>query len=264
MYKIMQLSDRCRRRIKLALLNVYELKEHEEIIMQNAKRLVRELYNDKVLYNPIIVSQDDNIILDGAHRVWAFQKMGYDKIIGMLVNYDDDSIKVDRWIRKISFRRNNIHFLLGRLFDTFSLEEISRDHEYINNDKNGYVWILGKLFRINELNRYDLIKKLYGFERYILTSGYGNIFFVKNFSFDDKFIYIIPPKFSKSDIRYFVNRGKILPPKSTRHMLQYRVINLNIPISCFNGNECSIKNILDKRKIILYNDFTCTFMRLEK
>ena len=102
MHILKQIAIKNGKSITLALFNIDELKVHEEIVLENAKRLFQQISYDGILYNPIIVSKKDYIILDGAHRVWVIRRMGYKKIIGMLVDYNDESILVNRWYRRIS------------------------------------------------------------------------------------------------------------------------------------------------------------------
>ena len=55
----------------LEVVRVGSLLRHEEILPRVADRLILEFKNWASLHNPIIVDEN-NIVLDGNHRVYAF------------------------------------------------------------------------------------------------------------------------------------------------------------------------------------------------
>ncbi len=248
--------------ITLALFNIDELKAHEEIVLENAKRLFQQVSYDKVLYNPIIVSKKDYIILDGAHRVWVIRKMGYKKIIGMLVNYDDKSILVDRWYRRISVPMLRYDIFFKMFSENFSLRKIdSINLDKIYDGEKAFISIFGKLFYIDEnREKYEIVLRLREIERNIMYRYGGRISYVDNFSLDKKYVYIIPPRFLKEDIRKIVKESRILPPKSTRHLIPYRIMNLNMPILYFNGSSTGINDVLEGNNFLVYDDLKKIFV----
>lgn len=63
----------------------------------------------------------------------------------------------------------------------------------------------------------------------------------------EKTIHLIPPKISKKDIYSVTMQNQLLPPKSTRHILPYKVPPLNVPLSFLNGHANEIKKVVREK-----------------
>jgi len=80
--------------MKLETLPLDVLKPHEQFTEGRVQAVLRDLKKPYVLWFPILVDDTDYIILDGHHRVEAFRRLGLDKILARLVDYDSPDIKV--------------------------------------------------------------------------------------------------------------------------------------------------------------------------
>ncbi len=78
--------------IKIVLIE--DLKPHEQVIEENLKKLIADLKRRKLIINPVIVDENNMVILDGHHRVAALKKLGYAKAPVYFVNYYDKSVRV--------------------------------------------------------------------------------------------------------------------------------------------------------------------------
>lgn len=82
---------------KLMILEIAKLKEHEEVSEEHLKEMKDWLMREGVQIDPIVVANDQFIILDGHHRVKALKEMGYSKVLAYLVDYQDEEIEVQSW-----------------------------------------------------------------------------------------------------------------------------------------------------------------------
>lgn len=146
--------------------------------------------------------------------------------------------------------------------ENFSLRKIdSINLDKIYDGEKAFISIFGKLFYIDEnREKYEIVLRLREIERNIMYRYGGRISYVDNFSLDKKYVYIIPPRFLKEDIRKIVKESRILPPKSTRHLIPYRIMNLNMPILYFNGSSTGINDVLEGNNFLVYDDLKKIFV----
>ena len=78
----------------ICLLDLEELKEHEEIRPDYLEELKNEILCDGILKMPIAVDKETYIILDGHHRLHALKRIGCKKIPVILFDYQSPEIEV--------------------------------------------------------------------------------------------------------------------------------------------------------------------------
>lgn len=84
-------------RYRFAIVEISKLRHHEAIQDDLLEKCVQMLENDGVFKVPILVDENDFVVLDGHHRVEALKRMGYTKIPVYLVDYWDKAIEVTTW-----------------------------------------------------------------------------------------------------------------------------------------------------------------------
>jgi len=77
------------------LLSVNKILPHEEVVLERMDKLVEYLTSLKpyIIIPSILICSKTNMIIDGHHRFYALQKLGYDKVPITRINYDSDLIK---------------------------------------------------------------------------------------------------------------------------------------------------------------------------
>jgi len=78
----------------ICLIDLEELKEHEEIRPEYLEELKNEILSDGILKMPIAVDRKTYIILDGHHRLHALKKIGCKRIPVIFFEYQSPEIKV--------------------------------------------------------------------------------------------------------------------------------------------------------------------------
>lgn len=81
----------------IALMNINDLKEHEEVDLGHLKKLKSQIIREKVLKKPIAVDKNTKIIIDGHTRFNSLKQLGYSKIPVFLIDYSSPEIFVRTW-----------------------------------------------------------------------------------------------------------------------------------------------------------------------
>jgi len=84
---------------RITLIDIGDLKPHEEIIEQLVTELARSIRDQKEVRDPLIVDRQSLVILDGMHRYNALKKLNCQRAPACLVEYDDERIGVGAWFR---------------------------------------------------------------------------------------------------------------------------------------------------------------------
>lgn len=89
--------------MKLTLIDIDKLKAHEKVLPRYLDTLRESIKRDACVKNPIIVDQDNYVVLDGSHRHIALLQLGCVKAPVLLVNYYSPHIDIGSH-RKHQFR----------------------------------------------------------------------------------------------------------------------------------------------------------------
>lgn len=87
---------------KIKVIAIKKLKAHEKVNKSNLNKVKESILKVGYINNPIIVDQNNFIILDGHHRTKALSDLGCKKIPVFFVDYKNKNIRV------ISRRKNYI------------------------------------------------------------------------------------------------------------------------------------------------------------
>ncbi|MFA6080806.1 MAG: ParB N-terminal domain-containing protein [Patescibacteria group bacterium] len=79
---------------RICLIKINKLISHEMVSPRKLKQVRDDLMIKGYIKNPVVVDQENFIILDGHHRVAALKQIGADKIPVYLVDYQNKNIRV--------------------------------------------------------------------------------------------------------------------------------------------------------------------------
>ncbi len=82
---------------EFALVPISELHAHEQIEEENVADLVEQIRRAGVFVDPIWVSRDTLVILNGHHRVEALRRMGATRVPAWLLDYETDLVSLEPW-----------------------------------------------------------------------------------------------------------------------------------------------------------------------
>jgi L-serine kinase (ADP) len=229
--------------ILITLRKTSELRPHEETVPEDLKRLVNALKDNPVLRHPIIADRTTGIVLDGTHRLAAIKQLKCNFIPSALVDYDEPQIVIERWFRL--FSGPNIESLekgLRRL----KPQEISRDEGEEGLSKRRWYATVEKsteclAFPTHNARPHEMFRDAYGIETAARKEGVRVAYQDnKGLESDDPESLIMSTiKIEKKEVVDTVQKGRLLPPKSTRHLVPSRPLGGGVPIDWLQGSDFS-------------------------
>ncbi len=218
----------------LDIIPLEDIKPHEQTIATNYKNLLEKTRRTGLFIDPLVVDKKTGFLLDGHHRFKVMKEMGCRGAIVQKVNYMKDYIKLGTWFPFVRETR--------KIFNKFEFEEVDFDLAKQELEKMKIPFI----YRIYTKTQ----KKTYIFKD-IETRGFYGMF--KNqsklthqlekqgihleYCADDLFENYLKKRHGvlirripkKEELIELATKGKVLPPKSTRHEIQNRLIRINMP-----------------------------------
>jgi hypothetical protein len=238
--------------LELKVVPVKTLLQHEQIIPHKAGRLTYEFKNLAHLQNPIIV--DENyVVLDGNHRTHVFNALNFKYIPVCKIDYLNDSTKLRCWFRLLG-QVPNIGIVektfessgcrLHKVPDKSSLMEILETHK----DACGIQCTDGCIFiefpeRVSQdaVAIFDLLqqiqRQLTSLEitlDYIPCNAVHTELFCSKLNVNQAVVWT--PRLTKKAVISAAKKKKMFAPKTTRHVIPARPLNVNVPGYWLNEN----------------------------
>ena len=232
--------------LRLSVIEVEELKPHEEVIDEVVEKLSREISADGEVRDPLIVDQDDYIILDGMHRFSALKRLGCRFAPCCLLDYDSPKIKVGSWFRlftvddPIPVAQN----LLSKMKLNYSKRKVDAasmgyDAESVVLTKDGTIFSLS-----SSLDPVERCRTGTNIEKLLVNDGHDVTYLseanaMQRLRCDKANLAIAMPVFRKEEIREFGLEGRLLPHKVTRHIIPSRPLAVDIPLTLLTNATIS-------------------------
>jgi hypothetical protein len=249
--------------LRLSVIEVEELKPHEEVIAEVAEKLSREIRADGEVHDPLIVDQDDYIILDGMHRFNALKRLGCRFAPCCLLDYDSPKIKVGSWFRL--FTVNDPMPLAQTLLSKMNLNYSKRQVDAATMSYDGESVILtkdGTIFSLpSPLDPVERCRTATNIEKHLVNDGYNVTYLsednaMQRLKSDKANVAIVMPVFRKEEIRDFGLEGRLLPHKVTRHVIPSRPLAVDMPLAVLTSATISrqeanskLSELLARRRI---------------
>lgn len=258
-------------KLQLEVVPVESLLLHEEIIPEQARRLVLEFRNWANLQNPVIVDKH-HMVLDGHHRAFVFRQLGFAHILVCKIDYFNTAVQLRYWFRRMGkmgkrdFLRRCIEEMNGNLQQVKDRETLRK---ILTENKFRYGIQQGDFFASvsfpghvvdDAVSAYTLVEMMQ--ERliragktldYIPCQAVQDETFCQNLRPDEMVIWT--PQISKEMVVDAVNRDRRFAPKATRHLIPARPLNANIPITLFKKQvsleeiNAILSDLLQKKKL---------------
>ena len=234
-------------KLRLSMLDIEELKPHEEVIQDIVAKLSSEIRIDGVVRDPLIVDEVDHVILDGMHRFNALKRLGCRFAPCCLLDYNDPRISVGSWFRTFTFEEPDSAVQkalsnLGLENSTTKLSEISNyDPDAIALTRDGSQFSLQGSMSVLERCRtaasieIDMVKQ--GREVTYLSEAQAG----QRLASGAASLMIILPVLTKDEVRTFGKEGSLFPHKVTRHVIPSRPLAVNVPLSLLTDVKLSTR-----------------------
>ena len=238
--------------MRLAVVRVESLKEHEETLPQVAETLALELKNWAHLQNPIIVEKN-HIVLDGNHRTFVFKKLGFRYISVCQIDYFSEHVGLRYWFRLLKGVRGTeglyriVQAMGGRI--TPANDRVALSHAIeaspfaIGVEYGAFCGVIRFPAEVvpDAVSAYDALERL---QEGLVQDG-ADLEYVPCQSLSDAgfcrqiektTLVIWTPRITKDMVIEAARSGRVFAPKATRHLVAARPINVNVPIRWFREN----------------------------
>ena len=231
------------------MVEVDELKPHEEIIPSIVRQLADEVMREEKLRDPLIVDREYHIILDGMHRFNSLKQLRCRFVPCCLVNYDSPLIKVGSWFRlfKVENEEAISEELLREAKVNYSKQHVDPKNlnytgQTVIMTRLGYEFLLPEPMDLIQRSRTAVV-----LEKAMVRKGPPVKYLseivamqeLKNSS--DSNLVISLPIFTKQQIRDFGLTGRLLPHKVTRHVIPSRPLEIDVPLQMLTDRDISIE-----------------------
>ncbi len=219
--------------IVLCCVDVSEIMPHEEADKRVLEATRKYVTRSNRIKDPIIVDRRTGVILDGTHRYAVAKELKIEKLPAACVDYADYRIHVKGWVLNI-------------LGTTPVPDELAKEWKVSGHPRPGRLTLFyrGEFYASDPGETMELLRKARDISQRIEETG-G---IVIRDAFPKKGIpAIYLPYPSKPEIISNAIMHNLYPPKSTRHVVPGRPMNLNFPL----GAECDIRELIFKRTMRL-------------
>ena len=230
-------------RASLAVVSLGDLRRHEATSPEGEASVRALLAEARVLSWPLVVDAESGLILDGSHRAVVLQRdLGARHALVQRVRLDAADVRVGTWCRVVEG-------VTGEAFESarraLGLEPGGRDGVLCHYGGRVYTRRPG-----GPLAPPDLGDAL---ERLLASNGQG---FRARLVEDDAAqawervagaVVVRPPAVDKIAVRQGAD-GLLLPPKSTRFRLPFRVFGLEVPLAALAGGREALLALLERER----------------
>lgn len=272
---------------QLSIIPIEDIIPHEEFDEKRTLPLVEKIKEVGFISNPILVAPLDDreekyLQLDGMNRLSAFKKLGFKSIIAQIVDYNSqDAVELSSWVHMVNKNLNAflqfLRTIKGCIVQTDTMESIG--HHYVMGenldklctiiDKKYHVYTVmsgGKLWE-----KVDIINKIvaYYHEKIIRDvlpqrADYHDVRMMFHAHTESSFMLIFPT-FARHQIFEVVRKKVLFPSGITRHIINRRCLDLNLPLSMFDSRisvgeqNKMLENKLLRRSFRIYEEATVYF-----
>ncbi len=225
--------------LKVTVCPLADLKPHELTVESLLKRLIKAIVRSGVVYDPLIVDEASLVVLDGMHRLEALRRVGARFVPVCLVDYMSDEILLKRWFRVV---RNppDSRAVEGKLASMgLSVERVSfaearrmvdeREAHFAIHWRDSSLVAKGSCVSVAEA-----FAKLREVEGFMSRLGSAISYLAEEEALETfaegGCALITTMQLSKREVVELAERGVLLAPKSTRHVIPVRPLSVNVPL----------------------------------
>ncbi len=218
-------------------MNLEDLKPHEEVVDPIVGSLADDILNVRLLRDPLVVDQDDRIILDGMHRFNSLKLLKCRFVPCCLVDYNSSQINVGSWFRL--FRVDEPEHMAEELLNETQLNYSKSQVDLANTSYSLQTVVLtrtGAEYSLPEpLDPIQRARTAVNLEKVMVKKGHAvtylsEIVALQELRSGEVTFIISVPIFTKLQIREFGLTGHLLPHKVTRHIIPSRPLGINVPL----------------------------------
>lgn len=239
-------------KLNLEIVPVSSLHPHEEILPHAVNKLTLELKGQVELKNPIIIDEN-GIVLDGNHRMFAFKMLKLKYISVCRIDYFCQAVKLKYWFRVFENCRDTgrlqrvldeMNVSIEPVADQASLEKILGTGRFNWGIQQGRFFAV---LRFDEKIVHDAVSAYAQIKKFQqkLSVEYHDLKYlpcgrVRDCDFrdglDEDAAIIWTPRITKEMVVQAAKQGRVFAPKTTRHLIPARPLNVDVPVNWFREN----------------------------
>lgn len=233
--------------LDIALVLTDRLLIHEETIPHHLIDLENSIRCDGVQSAPILVDRQTGVVLDGMHRTAVMHHLGCRFTCACYLDYFNPSIKMQRWCRIIKGEFTPEKAL--NMLETHCISLTPMEEQGDPEEEDALLLVFKDSTYKADAETLDLLEtftKINQFEDKLNASGYTvnhgtETEAYKMVQSGEYAAAIYPPKIKKKQVIEVAQRHQVFTPKSTRHRLPARPVQVNAPLELLKDKEISIE-----------------------
>jgi hypothetical protein len=230
-------------RASLAVAALGDLCPHEETSPEGESRVRELLAQARALSWPLVVDGQSGLILDGSHRAVVLARdLGARHVLTQRVRLDAPDVRVAAWCRVLEG-------VSGAAFDharrALGLEPGA--HEGLR------CHYAGRVYTRRGSDAPEAHGVAAALERLLSSNGHQpgarvvEEEAIRGWLAAADVVVIEPPAVDKDTVRQRA-AGPLLPPKSTRFLLPYRVFGLGVPLAALAESRAAVADLLERER----------------
>ena len=225
----------------LGIRPVSSLLPHEQTIPSHVQKLSAEIGRDLVQKDPIIIDGESSVVLDGMHRLAAFDELHVENTVVCAVDYSSKNVILRRWARAFTpSARSSTDELLGaagRMAQTTLASAFSA----LESKETGWAILTSDAAYLPEgpVQLEDAVAKLKLIDGIAGAKGWGRRFVPEDEVDvplqDKKSVVVLMRRLGKDDVLNAAKTGRLFPCKTSMHVIDPRPVAVDFPITELNG-----------------------------
>ncbi|MDG7011348.1 MAG: hypothetical protein JRN57_04435 [Nitrososphaerota archaeon] len=224
----------------LGIRPVASLRPHEDIIARHVDQLASEMKRDRMQRDPVIIDGESAAVLDGMHRLAAFQKLKIENAVCCSVDYSSPAVKLGRWARVYKLRAGDS--LKGALEAKGGMQRVPLAEAFSALDRRevAVAALTGDAAFVSggRMTHEELVATMLSFDRLAEQSGWERSFVPEDevdvpLQQQGKFV-VLSRRITKEDVVTAARTGKLFPCKTSMHLIDPRPVAVNYPLAELN------------------------------
>ncbi|MEM4245961.1 MAG: ParB N-terminal domain-containing protein [Candidatus Bathyarchaeia archaeon] len=249
--------------LEIAIAEASSLLPHEEVMPAEVSRLSKRIRDEGALHHPILADKGSYTVLDGMHRLEAVKRLGCRRILVCLMDYFNPTITVRVWYR--CFKDVLPAALMKALETERGLKHTNRSLEEIRTSLGSStidLAVLAEKYYVLHSGRsleyaIDLVKRVEKEAESPITYETEEEA-IRGFREGRASAVLCLRPILKEEIVSFAKVGRLLPCKTTRHLVPARPIGIDVPLETLSDEKTPLASVneelarsLERRKALI-------------
>lgn len=209
--------------MNLKVSSLVTLKPHEDVLVDEVKRIKDSLLSSGVQKKPLIVDAETGVIIDGAHRFKAMLEIGLKYAVIYSVDYANPEIVVKRWIPCSSIA----DLTLLKEAENLDLKPVDHKTAILSVDeyRAPFALLTKEGGYLSTRQSASTLAAYWSGWRLFRRLAYATLFASDSERIEEVLkrftLLLYRPALDKKDVVNSALSGELYPPKSTRHVLPF-------------------------------------------